>query len=257
ENKFGIDINRASSVCTHVESLSGVKIVGVAMHIGSQLCELEPYRLAYTAGVDLVKQLRIDGFAIDRLDFGGGLGISYFEDGENTVPPTPYEYGSMVKEVVGDLDCKIIFEPGRVIVGNAGVLVSKVTYIKQGPTRKFVILDAGMNDLMRPTLYSAHHAIEPVTQPAPDADFSPVDVVGPICESGDTFAKQRNLPTLEQGELVVFRTAGAYASSMASTYNARTLVPEVMVNGADFSVVRRRVEVADLMSFEDIPDWLK
>ena len=256
ENKFGIDINRASEVCAHAADLPGVKVVGIAMHIGSQLLALEPYRVAYEAGVQLVKQLRADGYAIERLDFGGGLGISYFEDGENTIPPTPFEYGAMVKEVVGDLDCKIIFEPGRVIVGNAGVLVSRVTYIKHGPTRQFVVLDAGMNDLMRPTLYSAHHAIEPVKQPAPDAVCEPVDVVGPICESGDTFAKQRNLPPLEQGDLVVFRTAGAYASSMASTYNARVLVPEVMVRGADFAIVRRPVEVADLMAFEDIPDWL-
>jgi diaminopimelate decarboxylase len=256
ENKFGIDMNRTSEICAHAATLGGVNIVGIAMHIGSQLCDLEPYRVAYGAGVDLVKRLRLEGYAIERLDLGGGLGISYFEDGENTTPPTPFEYGAMVKDVIGDLDCQIILEPGRVILGNAGVLVARVTYIKQGPSRRFVILDAGMNDLMRPTLYEAHHAIEPVRQPAPDVALETVDIVGPICESGDTFAKARQLPPLAQGDLVVFRTAGAYGAVMASSYNARSLPAEVMVNGADFAVTRRPVTVTDLMSFENMPPWL-
>jgi len=256
ENKFGVDINRASEVFAFADTLTGVNIIGVAMHIGSQLCDLAPYRLAYSTGVALVKQLRSEGYTVERFDLGGGLGITYFEEGNNAIPPTPMEYGTMVKEVIGDLECKIILEPGRVIMGNAGVLVSRVTYIKQGPSRRFVILDAGMNDLMRPTLYNAHHTIEAVREPEENAIYEPADIVGPICESGDTFAKARDIPPLEQGDLVMFRTAGAYASSMASTYNARTLVPEVMVNGPIYAVVRRPMKVADFMAFEDMPDWL-
>lgn len=256
ENKFGIDMNRASEICARAASLGGVNIVGIAMHIGSQLCDLEPYRIAYTAGVDLVRRLRREGYDINRLDLGGGLGISYFENGDNTAPPSPDEYGVMVKEVIGDLDCKIIFEPGRVIMGNAGILVSRVTYIKQGPTRRFVILDAGMNDLIRPALYDAHHAIEPVIQPTAGNDLETVDIVGPVCETGDTFAKARELPPLAQGDLVIIRTVGAYGAVMASSYNARPLAAEVMVNGSDFAITRRPIEVSDLMSFEDMPPWL-
>ncbi len=256
ENKFGIDINLAGQVFNRAATLSNVNMIGVAMHIGSQLCDLGPYRIAYSAGVELVKSLRSEGHTVERFDLGGGLGISYFEEGGNAIPPTPSEYGAMVKEVVGDLDCKIIMEPGRVIMGNSGVLVSRVTYIKQSPSRRFVILDAGMNDLMRPTLYNAHHAIDPVIEPASNAVYEPADIVGPICETGDTFAKGRDLPPLKQGDLVMFRTAGAYASSMASTYNARPLVPEVLVNGATHAIIRRPVKVADLMAFEDMPDWL-
>ncbi len=257
ENKFGIDISRAKDVCARADALPGIKLVGIAMHIGSQLRDLSPYRTAYGNAVELVHELRAAGHTIERLDLGGGLGIPYFEDEDAADPvPSPSEYGAMVKEVIGDLDCRIVLEPGRVIMGNAGLLVTKVIYVKEGPTRRFLIVDAAMNDLMRPTLYSAHHAISPVTEPAADATYAEVDVVGPICESGDTFAKGRALPPMSSGDLLAFRSAGAYGSVMASTYNARALVPEVLVNGDQFAVVRRRIDVADLMAFEDTPDWL-
>ncbi len=257
ENKFGIAIDSARDVCEVTAGLSGIRIVGVAMHIGSQLRDLEPYRKAYGSGVQLIHQLREDGHVIDRIDLGGGLGIPYFEDGEGDDLPSPADYGAMVKEVIGDLDCRVILEPGRVIMGNAGILVANVIYVKQGPTRRFLIVDAAMNDLLRPSLYSAHHAIETILQPPAGAVYEPVDVVGPICESGDTFAKDRMLPPVEAGELIAFRSAGAYGSVMASSYNARPLAPEVMVNGDSFAVIRRRMDVADMMAFENMPDWLE
>ena len=256
ENKFGIDIARAREVCASASKLPGIRLVGIAMHIGSQLRDLAPYRAAYSSGVSLIRQLREDGHAIDRIDLGGGLGIPYFEDGDGEDLPSPAEYGAMVKDVIGDLDCRVIVEPGRVIMGNAGILVAQVIYVKQGPSRRFLILDAAMNDLIRPSLYSAHHAIEPVREPKSGAACEPVDVVGPICESGDTFAKQRLLPPLGSGDLVAFRSAGAYGAVMASSYNARPLVPEILVNGDHFALVRRRVEVVDLLGFESMPDWL-
>jgi len=256
ENKFGIDISTARDVCARSAGLPGIRIVGVAMHIGSQLRDLEPYRAAYGSGVSLIRQLREDGHAIDRIDLGGGLGIPYFEAGDDGALPSPAEYGAMVRDVIGDLDCRVIVEPGRVIMGNAGVLVSQVIFVKQGPTRRFLIVDAAMNDLLRPSLYSAHHAIDPVRQPDPGASHEAVDVVGPICESGDTFAKGRLLAPVERGDLIVFRSAGAYGSVMASTYNARPLVPEVLVNGDDYAVVRRRMAVSDMMALESMPEWL-
>ena len=256
ENKFGIDIGRARDVCARAATLPGIRLVGVAMHIGSQLRDLEPYRIAYGSGVALIHQLRSDGHAIDRIDLGGGLGIPYFEDGEGEDLPSPADYGAMVKDVIGDLDCRVIVEPGRVIMGNAGILVTRVIYVKEGPSRRFLIVDAAMNDLLRPSLYSAHHAIEAVRQPDAGAAYEAADVVGPICESGDTFAKQRLLPPMVAGDLMVFRSAGAYGAVMASSYNARPLVPEVLVNGDKFAVIRRRIEVADLLEFESMPDWL-
>ena len=256
ENKFGIDIAVARDVCARAANLPGIRIVGVAMHIGSQLRDLEPYRAAYGSGVSLIHQLREDGHAIDRIDLGGGLGIPYFEADDTDGLPSPAEYGAMVKDVIGDLDCRVIVEPGRVIMGNAGVLVAQVIFVKEGPTRRFLIIDAAMNDLMRPSLYGAHHAIDPVLQPAPGAACEAVDVVGPVCESGDTFAKGRLLSPVERGELIVFRSAGAYGAVMASSYNARPLVPEVLVNGDNFAVIRRRMEVSDMMALESMPDWL-
>lgn len=257
ENKFGIDIVRAPEVCARAGALPGVRVVGVAMHIGSQLRDLEPYRAAYASGVSLIRQLREEGCPVDRLDLGGGLGIPYFEDGDGDDMPSPAEYGAMVKEVVGDLDIQVVAEPGRVIVGNAGVLVAQVIYVKEGPTRRFVIVDAAMNDLLRPSLYSAHHAIETISQPEAGAVYEAADVVGPICESGDTFAKDRLLPPLNAGELIAFRSAGAYSAVMASSYNARPLIPEVLVNGSSYAVIRRRIDIADLMAFESLPDWLE
>jgi len=256
ENKFGIDIGRASEVCSYAASKPGICVVGIAMHIGSQLRELEPYRAAYESGVSLVRKLREDGLPIERIDLGGGLGIPYFEDGDGEEMPSPAEYGAMVKDVIGDLDIRVVTEPGRVIVGNAGILVAQVVFVKEGPSRRFVIVDAAMNDLLRPSLYSAHHAIEAVRQPESGAVFEAADVVGPICESGDTFAKDRLLPPLNAGELIAFRSAGAYGAVMASSYNARPLIPEVLVNGTSYAVVRRRVEISDLMEFESMPEWL-
>lgn len=256
ENKFGIDIVRAPEVCARAASLPGIRVVGIAMHIGSQLRELEPYRAAYASGVSMIRQLREEGHAVDRLDLGGGLGIPYFEDGAGDDMPSPAEYGAMVKEVIGDLDVRVVAEPGRVIVGNAGVLVAQVIYVKEGPSRRFLIVDAAMNDLLRPSLYSAHHAIETVKQPEAGAVYEAADVVGPICESGDTFAKDRLLPPLDAGELIAFRSAGAYSAVMASSYNARPLIPEVLVNGSSYAVIRRRIDIADLMEFESMPDWL-
>ncbi|MEQ8665532.1 MAG: diaminopimelate decarboxylase [Rhodospirillales bacterium] len=256
ENKFGIEIERAPGVYKRAATLPGIKLVGVAMHIGSQLGELTPYRTAYKRMADLVERLRVDGHAIDRVDLGGGLGIPYFDDAADFVPPSPADYGNIVRETVGHLGCRLLFEPGRVIMGNAGVLVARTVYVKEGETRRFLILDAAMNDLIRPALYSAHHAIEPVSEPVSGAARAPYDVVGPICETGDTFAKERLLPTMTAGDLVAFRSAGAYGATMASTYNARPLIAEVMVDGGRFSEVRRRVPTREMMGFESIPDWL-
>ncbi len=255
ENKFGIDIEQAPEIYARAAQLPGIRLVGAAMHIGSQLGELAPYRAAYTRIAELVDRLRADGHAIDRVDLGGGLGIPYFEDSAAAPPPSPAEYGELVRETVGHLGCRILLEPGRVIMGNAGILVARTIYIKSGATRQFVILDAAMNDLIRPTLYSAHHAIEPVSEPLADTSAASYDVVGPVCETGDTFAQARGLPPVEAGDLIVIRSAGAYGAVMASTYNARPLVPEVLVDGDRFAIVRQRVETAEMMRYESIPEW--
>ena len=255
ENKFGIEWTRAREVFTAAAAMPGLKVIGVAVHIGSQITDLAPFRDAYIRIRDLVAMLRADGHAIERLDLGGGLGIPYGET-DAAAAPSPAAYGGLVKEIFGDLDCPIILEPGRVIVGNAGVLVSRIVYIKEGASRTFVIVDAAMNDLMRPTLYDAHHAIVPVDEPAADAPVAPVDVVGPICETGDTFATQRPLPPLTAGDLVAIRTAGAYCATLASSYNTRPLVAEVLVKGEAFSVVRERLGVEAMLERESLPDWL-
>jgi diaminopimelate decarboxylase len=252
ENKFGIDLELARGVYQRAASLPGIKLVGVALHIGSQLTDLEPYRLAYGRAVEFVRQLREDGHDIQHLDLGGGLGITYDQE----VAPTPEAYGKMVGEVIGDLDINVTFEPGRMISGNSGVLVTRVIFVKEGINRKFCIIDGAMNDLIRPTLYEAFHAIVPAKEP--EDGFEPVemDIVGPICESGDYFAKGRSFPPVEDGDLLVVRTAGAYASVMSSMYNSRALAPEVLVNGKDYAVVRKRVDVEDMLRFESFPDWI-
>lgn len=255
ENKFGIEWTRAHEVYGKARRLSGIRLVGVAVHIGSQLTDLQPFREAYRRARDLVAMLRADGHAIERLDLGGGLGIPY--DGDATPAPTPAEYGAMVRSVLGDLGCHLVFEPGRVIVGNAGVLVTRVLYVKEGATRTFVVVDAAMNDLIRPTLYNAFHAIWPVRRPAADAPAKIVDVVGPVCETGDTFATARALPAVDAGDLLVIRTAGAYGAVMASTYNTRPLVPEVLVKDDAWTVVRQRLDVDALLALESIPGWLR
>ncbi|MGE5546696.1 MAG: diaminopimelate decarboxylase [Solirubrobacterales bacterium] len=255
ENKFGIEWTRAHEVYRRARALPGIDVVGIACHIGSQLTDLAPFRDAFLRVRDLAAILRADGFDIRRLDLGGGLGVPY-EPWENEMPPPPADYAKVIAETLGDLGCRIVLEPGRVLVGNAGILVSKVIHMKEGATRTFAIVDAAMNDLMRPALYDAHHAIVPVAEPEAGAEKRPMDVVGPVCETGDTFARQRLLPPLSPGDLLVFGTAGAYGAAMSSTYNSRPLIPEVLVNGDQFAVVRARPTYEDMLALEALPDWL-
>lgn len=251
ENKFGIDIALARDVYARAAKLPGLRIAGVALHIGSQLTDLTPYREAYTRAANFVETLRSDGHDITQLDLGGGLGITY----QDEIAPSPKAYGEMVHEVVGHLGCNISFEPGRLITGNAGVLVTKVIFIKEGIDRKFCIIDGAMNDLIRPTLYNAYHDIIPVDEPAAGADLLKMDIVGPICESGDYLAKGRDMPALNDGSLLAVRTAGAYAAVMASVYNSRPLVPEVLVRGGEYSLIRRRWTIEDMLDLESFPQW--
>jgi diaminopimelate decarboxylase len=254
EDKFGIPISRAREVYATAATLPGLKVIGIDVHIGSQLTELEPFRLAYRKVAELTEQLRSDGHEITRLDLGGGLGIPYARD--NNAPPLPLEYGAMIKEEVGHLGCEIEIEPGRLISGNAGILVADVIYVKEGEGRTFLILDAAMNDLIRPAMYEAYHDIIPVQEPVAGAEQSEYDIVGPICESGDTFAKERNMPTLNAGELVAFRSAGAYGAVMSSEYNSRPLIPEVLVHGDQFAVIRRRPTFDEMLNRDTLPEWL-
>jgi diaminopimelate decarboxylase len=254
EDKFGIPISRAREVYAMAAKLPGLKVIGIDVHIGSQLTELEPFRLAYRKVAELTEQLRSDGHDITRLDLGGGLGIPYARD--NNAPPLPREYGALIKEEVGHLGCEIEIEPGRLISGNAGLLVAKVIYVKSGEDREFLIVDAAMNDLVRPAMYDAWHDIVPVIEPAAGVDQTHYDVVGPICESGDTFAKGRMLPPLDPEALVGFRSAGAYSAVMSSEYNSRPLIPEVLVNGDQFAVIRRRPTFEDMINRDTIPEWM-
>ena len=254
ENKFGIPISRAPQIYAEAANLPGIQIVGIDVHIGSQLTELEPFELAFQKVADLTLLLRAQGHTITRLDLGGGLGIPYTRS--NEAPPLPLDYGAMIKRTLGHLDCEIEIEPGRLISGNSGILVSRVIYNKQGEGRDFLILDAAMNDLIRPSMYDAHHDIVPVAEPAPGTLPQPFDVVGPVCETGDTFAKQRDLPPMEEGDLVAFRSAGAYGAVMASEYNTRPLVPEVLVQGDHFAVIRARPTFEEILRRDTIPDWL-
>lgn len=254
ENKFGIDWTAAPAAYRHACSLPGLDVKGVAVHIGSQISDLKPFEDAFLRVRDLVLMLRADGIELQRIDLGGGLGVPY-EDG-NDIPPPPPEYAQIVRSTLGDLGCAISAEPGRLIAGNAGILVSEVMFIKEGSTRTFAIVDAAMNDLVRPAMYEAFHGIMPIAEAAPGAETIEYDVVGPVCETGDTFAKQRPLPVLQPGDLIAFKTAGAYGATMSSQYNARPLVPEVLVNGAQFAVVRRRPTFAEMRSLEQIPEWL-
>lgn len=254
DNKFGIPISKARQVYAEAAALPGLKVVGIDVHIGSQLTDLEPFRLAYTKVAELTRALRADGHEISRLDLGGGLGIPYRRD--NTAPPLPIEYGQVIRETVGDLGCEIEIEPGRNIVGNAGILLSQVIYLKEGEGRDFLIVDAAMNDLLRPAMYNAHHDIVPVAQAELGASLREMDVVGPICESGDTFEKGAQLPQLQSGDLVAFRSAGAYGAVMASEYNSRPLVPEVLVSGDHFAVIRARPSFEEMLARDTIPEWL-
>ena len=253
EDKFGIPISRAREVYALAAGLPGLKIVGIDVHIGSQLTELEPFALAYEKVAKLAEILRADGHEIMRLDLGGGLGIPYEKN--NGYPPSPADYGALIREKVGHLGCEIEIEPGRFITGNAGLLVSEVIYVKEGEDREFLIVDGAMNDLIRPAMYGAHHEIVPIVEPAAGADYQPYDVVGPVCESGDTFAKGRALPEMQAGDLIAFRSAGAYGAVMASEYNSRPLVPEVMVHGDQFAVIRARPSLEDIINRDIIPEW--
>ena len=254
DNKFGIPISRAMAVYAEAASLPGLRVVGVDVHIGSQLTDLAPFRAAYLKVAELTRALRAEGHDITRLDLGGGLGIPYRRD--NSAPPLPIEYGQVIRETVGDLGCQIEIEPGRNIVGNAGVLLSRVIYVKNGEDRDFLIVDAAMNDLLRPAMYGAHHDIVPLVEPAVGALVRPYDVVGPVCESGDTFQKGADLPELAAGGLVAFRSAGAYGAVMASEYNSRPLVPEVLVQGDHFAVIRARPTFEEMLARDSIPAWL-
>ncbi len=254
ENKFGIPLSRAREVYARAAALPGIQVTGVDVHIGSQITDLAPMEIAFRKLTEFVHVLRGDGHVIDHVDFGGGLGIPYYED--RAAPPEPMVYAAMVKRVAHNLGCTLMFEPGRMIVGNAGILVSRVTYVKPGDARNFIIIDAAMNDLIRPTLYEAYHEILPVAEPGIDAPTMVADVVGPVCETGDYLALDRRLPQPKAGDLLAVMTAGAYGAVQAGTYNTRALVPEVLVSGAQYAVVRPRIEVEALIAMDRIAPWL-
>jgi diaminopimelate decarboxylase len=253
ENKFGIPISRAREVYARAAKLKGVRVTGVDMHIGSQITELEPFSDAFALLADFVRALRADGHVIRHVDLGGGLGIPYRED--NEPPPDPSAYAAVVKRATRDLDCQLIFEPGRLIVGNAGILVTRVLYVKRGEAKTFVIVDAGMNDLVRPTLYDAHHDLRPVQEAPVGAPRLIADLVGPVCESGDFIAQDRPMTEPKAGDLVAIMSAGAYGAVQASTYNTRALVPEVLVRKGEWALVRPRIDVQELIALDRMPAW--
>ncbi len=255
ENKFGIPIARARDVYAMAAGMSGLQVIGIDVHIGSQLTDLAPFEQAYLKVAELTEKLRADGHTISRLDLGGGLGIPY--ETSNEAPPLPAEYGAMVKRTLGHLDCEIEIEPGRLIAGNAGLMVSKVIYVKSGEGRDFLILDGAMNDLIRPAMYEAHHDIIPVQEASAGAEKQPYDIVGPVCESGDTFAKQRDMVEMAADDLVAFRSAGAYGAVMSSEYNSRALIPEVLVHEDQFAVIRARPTFDEMINRDTIPEWLE
>lgn len=254
ENKFGIDIAKAPELYAKAAVLTGIKVQGVSVHIGSQLTSVEPFREAFIKVRALVESLRKSGQRITTIDVGGGLGVPY--ESKKIAPPSPAEYGAVVKEILADMGCTLVFEPGRLLVGNAGILVTKVIYMKPTDNRNFAIVDVAMNDLLRPSLYGAHHDIIPVAEPAPEAAETPIDIVGPVCETGDTFAEQRPLPLPKADDLLAFRTAGAYGAVMSSTYNSRHLTPEVLVDGERYAIIRKRQSYEQMLGLDSIPDWL-
>jgi len=251
ENKFGIPWKNVKEICDKAAKLPGIKLVGLDLHIGSQITDLNPFEEAFTRISGLVETLREDGHEITRLDLGGGLGIPYEGD---DFPPLPLEYAEMVKRVVSHLKCQIIIEPGRFLVGNAGILVSKVVYLKEGEKRKFLIIDAAMNDLVRPSMYDAYHGIDPLVQS--DLDDELYDVVGPVCETGDTFATNRLVSPMGSGDLLAIRSVGAYGAVMSSTYNTRPLIAEVIVKDDEFAVVRPRPTYEEIIGLDKLPSWL-
>jgi len=254
ENKFGIPISRAREVYARAAKLKGVRAIGVDMHIGSQIIDLKPFRDAFALLAEFVGVLRADGHAISHIDVGGGLGVPYRED--NEPPPDPNAYAAIVKGATKNVGCRLILEPGRLIVGNAGILVTRVLHVKHGDAKNFVVVDAGMNDLIRPTLYDAHHDIRPVREPAAGRRRIVADVVGPVCESGDYFALERELAAPEAGDYLALMTAGAYGATQSSTYNSRPLVPEVLVRKEEWAMVRPRQGVEELIALDRLPPWL-
>ncbi|EPR21397.1 MULTISPECIES: diaminopimelate decarboxylase [Agrobacterium tumefaciens complex] len=254
ENKFGISYERARAVYAHAATLPGIEVTGIDMHIGSQITELQPFEDAFRLLRELVEALRTDGHTISHVDIGGGLGIPYRDD--NNPPPLPDAYAHIVKNELKSLNCKIITEPGRLIVGNAGILVTEVIYVKDGGEKTFVIVDGAMNDLIRPTLYEAYHGIRPVVQPALDAPRIKADIVGPVCETGDYLALDREMAAPQPGDLIAVSSAGAYGAVQAGTYNSRLLVPEVLVKGDKFHVIRPRGTYEELIALDSVPVWL-
>ncbi|MDK3073366.1 diaminopimelate decarboxylase [Sedimentitalea sp. JM2-8] len=254
ENKFGIPIARAREVYALAGAMRGLDVIGIDVHIGSQLTDLAPFEQAYLKVAELTTLLRADGHDIRRLDLGGGLGIPY--ERSNSAPPLPLDYGALIKRTVGHLGCEIEIEPGRLIAGNAGIMVCRVIYVKQGEGRDFLILDGAMNDLIRPAMYDAHHDIVPLVEPEPGVETRPYDIVGPVCETGDTFARQRAMSPLAAGDTIAFRSAGAYGAVMASEYNTRPLIPEVLVKGDQFAVIRHRPTFDEIINRDTIPEWL-
>ncbi|HCD85539.1 MAG TPA: diaminopimelate decarboxylase [Agrobacterium sp.] len=254
ENKFGISYERARAVYAHAATLPGIEVTGIDMHIGSQITELQPFEDAFRLLRELVEALRTDGHTISHVDIGGGLGIPYRED--NNPPPLPDAYAHIVKNELKSLNCKIVTEPGRLIVGNAGILVTEVIYVKDGGEKTFVIVDGAMNDLIRPTLYEAYHGIRPVVQPTEDAPRIKADIVGPVCETGDYLALDREMAAPEPGDLIAVSSAGAYGAVQAGTYNSRLLVPEVLVKGDKFHVIRPRGTYEELIALDSVPAGL-
>ncbi len=254
ENKFGIPLQHAREIYGRAAALPGIEVAGIDMHIGSQITELQPFDDAFKLLAELTAALKADGHDIRHVDLGGGLGIPYRND--NMPPPSPEAYAAIVRKHVDSLDLKIIFEPGRLIVGNAGILVSEVLYVKHGDAKNFLIVDAAMNDLIRPTLYDAWHDIRPVAAAKTDAPRLIVDVVGPVCETGDYLGQDRDLPLMHPGDLIAIGSAGAYGAVQAGTYNTRLLVPEVLVDGDRFHVIRPRGSYEELIGLNSLPDWL-
>jgi len=255
EDKFGIPYELADQIYGQIADATNLSAIGIDMHIGSQIIDLEPFNNAFSLMADLVKSLRASGHGITHVDVGGGLGIPYHKD--NSPPPDPLAYAAVVKEKVAPLDCELILEPGRMIAGNAGILVTKIQYVKTGSKKSFYIVDAGMNDLLRPTLYEGHHEIIPVLQPQKSHKTIMVDVVGPVCESGDYLAKERELATLESGNLLAIMSAGAYGATMSSSYNSRPLIAEILVDGDKSHAIRPRQSIKELIGQDSVPDWLK
>ena len=254
ENKFGIPIAQARTIYARAAKLPGILVTGVDMHIGSQITALEPYDASIERLVGLVRDLRADGHVIDHIDFGGGLGIPYRDD--NEPPPHPDDYAAVVKRYAKDLGATLVFEPGRLIAGNAGILVSEVAFVKEGEGKTFVIVDAGMNDLIRPTLYEAYHAIWPINERPLGGAMVTADVVGPVCETGDYLALDRDISVVARGDLVAVMSAGAYGAVQSGTYNTRPLIPEVLVDGDKFAVIRPRPSYDELLGLDKVPDWL-